>query len=114
MRRAPPRSTRTDTLFPYTTLFRSAGIAIFEAVGQQEIDDLVLGRALPVIGGRRGAREGQRDDGCEQAHAGTPAAQGCAMKSSWVGRCAAVRATIVSMSAKKPASSSRVSWSAIG
>src|SRR3546814_7008516 len=23
MRRAPPRSTRTDTLFPYTTLFRS-------------------------------------------------------------------------------------------
>src|SRR3546814_16067618 len=80
-------------------LFRSAlqpalvvaGIAIFEAVGQQEIDDLVLGRALPVIGGRRGAREGQRDDGCEQAPAGTPAAQGCAMKSSWVGRCAAVR-----------------------
>src|SRR3546814_19143272 len=24
--RRPPRSTRTDTLFPYTTLFRSAGI----------------------------------------------------------------------------------------
>src|SRR3546814_2872042 len=24
MRRRPPRSTRTDTLFPYTTLFRSA------------------------------------------------------------------------------------------
>src|SRR3546814_13168697 len=24
MRRPPPRSTRTDTLFPYTTLFRSA------------------------------------------------------------------------------------------
>src|SRR3546814_7451403 len=23
--RRPPRSTRTDTLFPYTTLFRSAG-----------------------------------------------------------------------------------------
>src|SRR3546814_16241965 len=29
MIRLPPRSTRTDTLFPYTTLFRSdAGIAI--------------------------------------------------------------------------------------
>src|SRR3546814_5994346 len=27
MRRRPPRSTRTDTLFPYATLFRSAGIA---------------------------------------------------------------------------------------
>src|SRR3546814_5424711 len=25
MRRRPPRSTRTDTLFPYTTLFRSRG-----------------------------------------------------------------------------------------
>src|SRR3546814_1804136 len=27
MIRRPPRSTRTDTLFPYTTLFRSAGKA---------------------------------------------------------------------------------------
>src|SRR3546814_10488532 len=26
MRRRPPRSTRTDTLFPYTTLFRSAPV----------------------------------------------------------------------------------------
>src|SRR3546814_6223197 len=25
MRRQPPRSTRTDTLFPYTTLFRATG-----------------------------------------------------------------------------------------
>src|SRR3546814_18522646 len=28
MRRRPPRSTRTDTLFPYTALFRSAGASI--------------------------------------------------------------------------------------
>src|SRR3546814_1716789 len=28
MLRRPPRSTRTDTLFPYTTLFRSAGAKI--------------------------------------------------------------------------------------
>src|SRR3546814_5442865 len=28
MRRRPPRSTRTDTLFPYTTLFRSYRIAL--------------------------------------------------------------------------------------
>src|SRR3546814_19944390 len=28
MIRRPPRSTRTDTLFPYTTLFRSARIAV--------------------------------------------------------------------------------------
>src|SRR3546814_12471813 len=29
MLRRPPRSTRTDTLFPYTTLFRSGGDAAF-------------------------------------------------------------------------------------
>src|SRR3546814_19612927 len=28
MMRRPPRATRTDTLFPYTTLFRSAGLAL--------------------------------------------------------------------------------------
>src|SRR3546814_2256733 len=47
MRRRPPRSTRTDTLFPYTTLFRSllmaaaaapaaaqsGGLATFETAG---------------------------------------------------------------------------------
>src|SRR3546814_15143665 len=32
MIRRPPRSTRTDTLFPYTTLFRSAGFESAEAV----------------------------------------------------------------------------------
>src|SRR3546814_3330783 len=31
MIRRPPRSTRTDTLFPYTTLFRSAGELAAEA-----------------------------------------------------------------------------------
>src|SRR3546814_2660546 len=28
MIRRPPRSTRTDTLFPYTTLFRSGGVCL--------------------------------------------------------------------------------------
>src|SRR3546814_3339046 len=32
MRRRPPRSTRTDTLFPYTTLFRSAAARRYERV----------------------------------------------------------------------------------
>src|SRR3546814_13957071 len=32
MIRRPPRSTRTDTLFPYTTLFRSPTIATFYVV----------------------------------------------------------------------------------
>src|SRR3546814_4406353 len=31
MIRRPPRSTRTDTLFPYTTLFRSVGKGCLEA-----------------------------------------------------------------------------------
>src|SRR3546814_5941976 len=33
MIRRPPRSTRTDTLFPYTTLFRSNLKAVCEAAG---------------------------------------------------------------------------------
>src|SRR3546814_16910603 len=33
MIRRPPRSTRTDTLFPYTTLFRSDHVGGGEAVG---------------------------------------------------------------------------------
>src|SRR3546814_9721079 len=39
MIRLPPRSTRTDTLFPYTTLFRSGR-------GQGELGDLVMAAAL--------------------------------------------------------------------
>src|SRR3546814_15708188 len=31
MIRRPPRSTRTDTLFPYTTLFRSFALFVFAA-----------------------------------------------------------------------------------
>src|SRR3546814_8045533 len=34
MRRRPPRSTRTDTLFPYTTLFRSS-------VAEPKVDSIV-------------------------------------------------------------------------
>src|SRR3546814_14145922 len=33
MRRLPPRSTRTDTLFPYTTLFRSNRLKAREGFG---------------------------------------------------------------------------------
>src|SRR3546814_17677168 len=32
MIRRPPRSTRTDTLFPYTTLFRSRGVTFDEKI----------------------------------------------------------------------------------
>src|SRR3546814_1369348 len=33
MIRRPPRSTRTDTLFPYTTLFRSIGFGTVMIIG---------------------------------------------------------------------------------
>src|SRR3546814_1531242 len=33
MIRRPPRSTRTDTLFPYTTLFRSRGYLLLPLIG---------------------------------------------------------------------------------
>src|SRR3546814_13752364 len=49
MIRRPPRSTRTDTLFPYTTLFRSAGKG-------------VLGIDVVMDGGRGGrASHGEQD-----------------------------------------------------
>src|SRR3546814_16155859 len=53
MIRRPPRSTRTDTLFPYTTLFRSHGRLVARAVD---------GRYLVVDPARDSARRsaGQR------------------------------------------------------
>src|SRR3546814_12266951 len=44
MIRRPPRSTRTDTLFPYTTLFRSKlGLDLFtEVIDWEEMKDLQL------------------------------------------------------------------------
>src|SRR3546814_3856702 len=41
MIRRPPRSTRTATLFPYTTLFRSAGYYNSEALKRCEEDGIV-------------------------------------------------------------------------
>src|SRR3546814_4629622 len=53
MCRRPPRSTRTDTLFPYTTLFRSDGpelVAVTQDVGQahESIDAKFEGTELTV------------------------------------------------------------------
>src|SRR3546814_9477427 len=38
MIRRPPRSTRTDTLFPYTTLFRSPGVESALATREQVVE----------------------------------------------------------------------------
>src|SRR3546814_14832680 len=56
MIRRPPRSTRTDTLFPYTTLFRS--------VVEVEVGDVVLGEIAGLLVEDRQAvdRDAGRDD----------------------------------------------------
>src|SRR3546814_3277272 len=56
MIRRPPRSTRTDTLFPYTTLFRSA---VFEAPAiVARLDDIaVVGDAVEQRRGHLGIAE---------------------------------------------------------
>src|SRR3546814_16170461 len=49
MRRRPPGSTRTDTLFPYTTLFRSLRIGVWHVnavLGHAPLDELVEPREL--------------------------------------------------------------------
>src|SRR3546814_8044363 len=45
MRRRPPRSTRTDTLFPYTTLFRSVLRGVADQPGRVAhlVHDVVAG-----------------------------------------------------------------------
>src|SRR3546814_20662539 len=50
MIRRPPRSTRTDTLFPYTTLFRSFGIAHAKGVDIVPIAAQRLCRVLEADG----------------------------------------------------------------
>src|SRR3546814_2660494 len=55
MIRRPPRSTRTDTLFPYTTLFRSR--AGRESEFAHGIDDSPLHRLQPVADLRQRAVE---------------------------------------------------------
>src|SRR3546814_19753955 len=60
----PPRSTRTDTLFPYTTLFRSA------VVPQQHVADLP---AMPIdilVHRRPGRQEIEQRAAFLRRHAG--------------------------------------------
>src|SRR3546814_3558316 len=66
MIRRPPRSTRTDTLFPYTTLFRS-GPTITVRIGAVEqgymgrrVSELdLLEHSLPYVGGQKIGTAGQ-------------------------------------------------------
>src|SRR3546814_12948396 len=61
MIRRPPRSTRTDTLFPYTTLFRSHraeavarhGVAVEAHPAQSRVDGVLAHWALAVPDARK-------------------------------------------------------------
>src|SRR3546814_19147391 len=60
MIRRPPRTTRTDTLFPYTTLFRStrgdeANLTARLAFGAARFDDEIGTRPLDAIGNLQAA-----------------------------------------------------------
>src|SRR3546814_3867208 len=48
MIRRPPRSTRTDTLFPYTTLFRSRG-AVAQLLQQYPVRPHTQGRFQKIL-----------------------------------------------------------------
>src|SRR3546814_7280743 len=60
MRRRPPRSTRTDTLFPYTTLFRSPAARLQRAGAhrgdRRQAMDQVLRKRLS-LGDHRARRD---------------------------------------------------------
>src|SRR3546814_8183466 len=78
MIRRPPRSTRTDTLFPYTTLFRSIGdeqfgaesLVALRAVGTQVLLAEAVGFQLRGSGARPAFRNvvAGRDGAAERQH----------------------------------------------
>src|SRR3546814_8984987 len=52
MIRRPPRSTRTDTLFPYTTLFRSnfeCHRHVYDFVQSEQTSAIIWSRGLPYL-----------------------------------------------------------------
>src|SRR3546814_12989013 len=49
MIRRPPRSTRTDTLFPYTTLFRSAGDVLGVTALEMETGEIYVLEAKQTV-----------------------------------------------------------------
>src|SRR3546814_20275544 len=49
MIRPPPRSTRTDTLFPYTTLFRSGFRSIEERIGNRTTINVALVKDVTTL-----------------------------------------------------------------
>src|SRR3546814_10915815 len=72
MIRRPPRSTRTDTLFPYTTLFRSDCASLWSCPGCDGIGQARYGGRQPrdkgrACGRRRAARSRRERARCRHA-----------------------------------------------
>src|SRR3546814_13428590 len=63
MKRRPPRSTRTDTLFPYTTLFRSIKDEITHVLYDQTRRTPIV---IPVINEIGGGGQARQNSGGEQ------------------------------------------------
>src|SRR3546814_601209 len=86
MRRRPPRSTRTDTLFPYTTLFRS----VLQA-DRARMQSRALASAWRCMGVSRGGRVGERPGRGNGVTESTQAAPGAVRPGRWRGvRCGAM------------------------
>src|SRR3546814_6468404 len=95
MLRRPPRSTRTDTLFPYTTLFRSYRVEA--AVGGALTDD--ISARIAVVGDWGGGYMNGKGAGSfagRQFFAGTPAIPDPGARDGWGDRdMMAIRGTLL-------------------
>src|SRR3546814_15497355 len=60
MIRRPPRSTRTDTLFPYTTLFRSQGMPVHDSANVLQQINAVRQAIQVVAQGKQQIAEAQK------------------------------------------------------
>src|SRR3546814_4513203 len=63
MIRRPPRSTRTDTLFPYTTLFRSG--AVSAPIIEDKLSARIAGFSLHTRGAYQNLTTGERANGVD-------------------------------------------------
>src|SRR3546814_4994192 len=71
MIRRPPRSTRTDTLFPYPTLFRSAQLVRIDSLPQGGLDDIAGEEAvLPPAPQLMAGKDFEGYAICRELHAG--------------------------------------------
>src|SRR3546814_18264258 len=106
MIRRPPRSTRTDTLFPYTTLFRSVVLGMDDAEAARRGERL---EHLPdVAEADHAAAAGRRDVRGEDLHGGMPGLDHLGNLSHHLGRDLALQHHVVGLVAAALAGPVRV------